>query len=160
MCVCVWVCVCVCVCVYVCVCIFCIIMLEHLSIYTIFLGGTTFSISMNIMCVCLFSALSHSVGALQISIIIISMRMLTTAKPAENNCHSIDNSDNKAKTPPSPPQTTATLSWWQCRECGQCSLQLIMGGGLTLSVPAVLEGRSSWHQLFFFLWHQTYSHCF
>ena len=76
------VCVCVCVCVHVCtcmcagtcacacVCIFCIIMLEHLSIY-IYKKMVTFSISMYIMCVCLFSALSRRVGALQISIIII-----------------------------------------------------------------------------------------
>ena len=54
-CVCVCVCACVrararaCVCVCVCVCIFCIIMLEHLSIYTYLM---TFSISMYIMCVC------------------------------------------------------------------------------------------------------------
>ena len=34
-------------------------------------GGITFSISVYIMCVCLFSALSRRVGALQISIIII-----------------------------------------------------------------------------------------
>ena len=46
-------------------------MLEHLSIYTYLFGGITFSISMYIMCVCLFSALSRRVGALQISIIII-----------------------------------------------------------------------------------------
>ena len=53
-----------------CVCIFCIIMLEHLSIYTTsFL--ITFSISMHVMCVYLFSALSRRVGALQIAIIII-----------------------------------------------------------------------------------------
>ena len=42
-------------------------MFEHLSIYTYFLGGITFSISMSIMCVCLFNALSRRVGALQIS---------------------------------------------------------------------------------------------
>ena len=72
-CVCVRVRVCVCVCMCVCVCagIFCIIMLEHLSIYTYLYFWITFSISMYIMCVCLFSALSHRVGALQISIIII-----------------------------------------------------------------------------------------
>ena len=46
-------------------------MLEHLSIYTYLFFGITFSISMYIMCVCLFSALSRRVGALQISIIII-----------------------------------------------------------------------------------------
>ena len=53
-------------------CIFCIIMLEHLSIYTFFkyIFFITFSISTYIMCVCLFSALSRRVGALQISIII------------------------------------------------------------------------------------------
>ena len=45
-------------------------MLEHLWIYTFVLVvfGVTFSISMYIMCVCLFSALSRKVGALQISI--------------------------------------------------------------------------------------------
>ena len=64
------VCVRACVCVCVCVCIFCIIMLEHLSIYTYFFLKA-FSVSMYIMCVCLFSALSRRVGALQISIIII-----------------------------------------------------------------------------------------
>ena len=51
-------------------------MLEHLLIYTFFwggwVGGITFSISIYIMCVCLFSALSRRVGALQISIIIIN----------------------------------------------------------------------------------------
>ena len=46
-------------------------MLEHLSIYTYLIVWITFSISMYIMCVCLFSASSHRVGALQISIIII-----------------------------------------------------------------------------------------
>ena len=46
-------------------------MLEHLSIYTYLFVWITFSISMYIMCVCLFSALSRRVGALQISIIII-----------------------------------------------------------------------------------------
>ena len=48
-------------------------MLEHMSIYIHFLYIflITFSISMYIMCVCLFSALSRWVGALQISIIII-----------------------------------------------------------------------------------------
>ena len=52
---------------------FCIIMLEHLSIYihSKKITKKTFSISMYIMCVCLFSALSRRVGALQISIIII-----------------------------------------------------------------------------------------
>ena len=34
-------------------------------------GGIAFSISMYIMCVCLFSALSRRVGALQMPIIII-----------------------------------------------------------------------------------------
>ena len=53
-----------------CVCIFCIIMLEHLLIYRE-KKLVTFSISMYIMCVCLFSALSRRVGALQIAIIII-----------------------------------------------------------------------------------------
>ena len=74
------VCACACVracvraCVHVCVCIFCIIMLEHLSIYLLFSSSSflvTFSTSMYIMCVCLFSALGRRVGALQISIIII-----------------------------------------------------------------------------------------
>ena len=55
-------------------------MLEHLSIYTSFFFSSsyffifffiTFSISMYIMCVCLFSALGSRVDALQISIIII-----------------------------------------------------------------------------------------
>jgi len=63
----------------VCVCIFCIIMLEHLSVYIYiyiykyihFFFLITFSISMYIMCLCLFSTLSRRVGALQISIIII-----------------------------------------------------------------------------------------
>ena len=57
---------------HVCVCIFCIIMLEHLLVYYTYLFfWITFSISMYIMHVCLFSTLSHRVGALQISIIII-----------------------------------------------------------------------------------------
>ena len=56
------------------VCIFCIIMLEHLSIKKFFFFLIAFSISMYIMCVCLFSALSRSVGALQISTIIITGR--------------------------------------------------------------------------------------
>ena len=49
-------------------------MLEHLSIYIHSKNKKnliTFCISMYIMCVCLFSALSRRVGALQISIIII-----------------------------------------------------------------------------------------
>ena len=51
--------------------------IAHLSIYIYiynyyyFWGGITFSISMYIICVCLFSALSRRVGALQISSIII-----------------------------------------------------------------------------------------
>ena len=69
--VCVRVCACACACVRacVCVCIFCIIMLEHLSIYPLFSSSSfliTFSISIYIMCVCLFSALGRRVGALQI----------------------------------------------------------------------------------------------
>ena len=40
----------------------------------------TFSISMYIMCVCLFSALSRRVGALQISIIIIIIIIITSDK--------------------------------------------------------------------------------
>ena len=52
------------------------IMLEHLSLYTLFFL-ITFSISMYIMCVCLFSALSCRAGALQISIIIIIKREAT-----------------------------------------------------------------------------------
>ena len=77
MCACVHACVhtCVCVRVCVCMCIFCIIMHEHLLIYTFFFFLITFSILMYIMCVCLFSALSHRVGALQISIVIIIMCM-------------------------------------------------------------------------------------
>ena len=47
-----------CVCVCVCVCIFCIIMLEHLSIKI--KKRITFPISLYIMCVCLFSALSFT----------------------------------------------------------------------------------------------------
>ena len=69
-----YMCVCVCVRGCVCVCIFCIIILEHLSIYTFLFNlffWITFSISVYIMCVCLFSALIGRVGALQISIIIV-----------------------------------------------------------------------------------------
>ena len=57
-------------------------LLLYMSIYKFFplfffSFWITFSISMYIMCVCLFSALSHRVGALQISIIIIIiMRIL------------------------------------------------------------------------------------
>ena len=40
----------------------------------------TFSISMNIMCVCLFSALSRRVGALQISIIIIVIKCMLSPR--------------------------------------------------------------------------------
>ena len=50
-------------------------MLEHLSIYAYIFFWITFSISMYIMCVCLFSALSHRLGALQISIIITSSKI-------------------------------------------------------------------------------------
>ena len=60
---------CVCVCVH--VCIFCIVMLEPLSIFFFCSFWDKYSISMCIMCVCLFSALSRRVGALQIAIIII-----------------------------------------------------------------------------------------
>ena len=49
----------------------CIIMLEHMSIYTSLFFLDNIFISMYTMCVCLFSALSRRVGALQISIIII-----------------------------------------------------------------------------------------
>ena len=45
-----------------------------LSVPFFFFFWITFSISMYIMCVCLFSALSRRVGALQISIIIIITR--------------------------------------------------------------------------------------
>ena len=60
------VCVCVCVCLCVCVCV-CVTPFKKNKKTII-----TFSISMYIMCVCLFSALSHRVGALQMSIIIIT----------------------------------------------------------------------------------------
>ena len=62
------------VCVCVRACIFCIVMLEPLSINIWGGGGITFSISMYIMYVCLFSALSRMVGTLQISIIIIKTK--------------------------------------------------------------------------------------
>ena len=52
-----------------CVCLLHSYAWTHVSIFFFFL--ITFSISMCIMCVCLFSALSRRVGALQISIIII-----------------------------------------------------------------------------------------
>ena len=55
-------------------CVFCMITLEHLSIYTYLFFWITFSISMYIMSVCLFSALSRRIGALQISIIIIIIK--------------------------------------------------------------------------------------
>ena len=66
---------CVCVCVRVCVRVH----LLHNYAWTlvdiyIFNFWITFSISMYIMCVCLFSALSRRVGALQISIIIINVK--------------------------------------------------------------------------------------
>ena len=51
-------------------------MLEHLSIYTFIFGDNIF-ISMYIMCVCLFSAFSRRVGAVQISIIIMCAIWLT-----------------------------------------------------------------------------------
>ena len=79
-CVCVRACVRACVCVCACVCIFCIVTLEPLLmstvcvrlIYFIFIA-VTFSISMYVMRVilCLFSALSRRIGALQISVSII-----------------------------------------------------------------------------------------
>ena len=57
-------------CVCVCVCVCGIVFKNPCHIF--FLSFLiTFSISMYIMCVCLFSALSRTVGALQISIIII-----------------------------------------------------------------------------------------
>ena len=59
----------VCVCVCVCVCISDIVFKNPCRYLLLCL--ITFSISMYIMCVCLFSALSRRVGALQISIIII-----------------------------------------------------------------------------------------
>ena len=56
----------------VCVCIFRLVMLEPLSVSFLFcFGGITFSISVYIMCVCLFSALSRRVGALHIAMIIV-----------------------------------------------------------------------------------------
>ena len=71
-----------CVCVCVCVCIFCIVTFEPLStlcvslfvvVVVVVVAADNISISMYIMCVilCLLSALSRRVGALQISIIII-----------------------------------------------------------------------------------------
>ena len=76
------VCVCVCerererVCVCVCVCIFCIVeplstLCVSVSIFLFYFTTDNISILMYIMYVCLFSALSRRVGALQISIIII-----------------------------------------------------------------------------------------
>ena len=70
-CVCVSVCVCVRACMRVRACIFCLNTCQY-YIHYYFFKLITFSISMYIMCVCLFSALSRRVGALQISIIIIS----------------------------------------------------------------------------------------
>ena len=87
-CVCVCMCGCVCVCVYTCVCACgCVCMCAHVCMCVYLLHNyartlvdiyikkkkkwITFSISMYITCVSLFSALSHRVGALQISIIII-----------------------------------------------------------------------------------------
>ena len=90
-CVCVCVCVCVCagmhariracVCVCVCVCM-CVHLLHNytwtlVDIYAYLFFWKTFSISMYIMCVCLFSALSHRVGTLHISIIIIIINAWT-----------------------------------------------------------------------------------
>ena len=82
--------VCVCVCVSVSVCIFCIVMLEPLSPYELafsfflytFLLLITFP-SRCTLCVilCLFGALSHRVGALQMSIIIIIVLFQTSIIP-------------------------------------------------------------------------------
>ena len=74
-------------CVCVCMCIFCIIMHEHLLIYTFFFFLITFSILMYIMCVCLFSALSHRVGALQISMVIIIMCMTVAFTHTHTSMH-------------------------------------------------------------------------
>ena len=63
----------VCVCVCMCVGISSIVFKNPCRYLLLFL--IKFSISMCIMCVCLFSAWSHRVGALQISIIIISSKM-------------------------------------------------------------------------------------
>ena len=49
----------------------CSIVFKNPCQYLFFLFLIIFSISMYIMCVCLFSALSRRVGALQISVIII-----------------------------------------------------------------------------------------
>ena len=65
------VCVCVCMCVGISSIVF-----KNPCQYLLLLFLITFSISMYIMCVCLFSALSHRVGALQISIIIIIIKRL------------------------------------------------------------------------------------
>ena len=59
-------CECVCACVRACVWVIYIVMLEPLSIFLYFFFLITFSISMYIMRVCLFSAFSHRVDALQI----------------------------------------------------------------------------------------------
>ena len=69
-----------CVCVHACVCAH----LLHNYAWTlvdiyILIFSITFFISMYIMCVCLFSALSRRVGALQISIIIIILHCITHA---------------------------------------------------------------------------------
>ena len=69
----------VCVCVRACVCVLCVhVHLLHNYAWTlvdiyIFIFWDNISISMYIMCVCLFSALSRRVGALQISNIIMLM---------------------------------------------------------------------------------------
>ena len=75
---------CVCMRACVCVCTFCIIMLKLLPIYLFcFCFFITFSISMYIMCVCMFSALSRKVGALQISIIIITCSCYAAAEQSK-----------------------------------------------------------------------------
>ena len=46
------------------------------KLFDLFFFLITFSISMYIMCICLFSALSHRVDALQISMIIIKRTLI------------------------------------------------------------------------------------
>ena len=78
----------------------------------------TFSILMHIMCIilCLFSTLSHRVGVLQMSIIIIIIM-----KCSVGFCHS---GSLQGQTETGPPEITGfilTTVWWPTRHCN-CSI--------------------------------------
>ena len=102
---------CVCVCVCVCVCISNIVFKNPVRYHLFWI---TFSISVYIMCVCLFSDLSRRVGALQISIIIIIIiikcyccgSLATSSGTALRDASTSNGSGGAPETPSTPAGST------------------------------------------------------